>query len=98
MVGVFKTHENRQIAVNTRGIQRRGVFYHELRVKGLDCENSWGSFSQVRTPARRPIVGLSGKWRTQRTKATIAICPGQNIKVSSKDRLCLKTAILLQEQ
>lgn len=98
MVGVFKTHENRQIAVNTRGIQRRGVFYHELRVKGLDCVNSWGSFSQVRTPARRPIVGLSGKWRTRRTKATIAICPGQNIKVSSKDRLCLKTAILLQEQ
>lgn len=78
MVGVFKTHENRQIVVHTRGIQRRGVFYHELRVKGLNCVNSWGSFSQVRTPARRPIVRLSGKWRTLCTKATIAICSAKH--------------------
>lgn len=78
MAGVFKTHENRQIAVHTRGVQRRGVFYRELRVKGLNCVNSWGSFSQVRTPARRPIVRLSGKWRTPCTKATIAICSAKH--------------------
>lgn len=75
MVVVFKTHENRQIAVHTRGIQHReGVFYPELRVKGLNCVRSWGSLSQVRTPARQPIVCLSGKWRTRLTKTTIAIC------------------------
>lgn len=78
MVSVFKTHENRQIVVHTTGIQRRGVFYHELRVKGLNCVNSWGSFSQVRTPARQPIVRLSGKWRTLWTKATIAICSAKH--------------------
>lgn len=78
MVVVFKTHENRQIAVHRRGIQRRGVFYHELRVKGLNCVLSWGSFSQVRTPARQPIVRLSGKWRTLCTKATIAICSAKH--------------------
>lgn len=55
-----------------------GVFYPELRVKGLNCARSWGSLSQVRTPARQPIVRLSGKWRTRRTKATIAICSAKH--------------------
>lgn len=78
MVVVFKTHENRQIVVHTRGIQRRGVFYHELRIKGLNCVESRGSFSQVRTPVRKPIVRLSSKWRRLRTKATIAICTAKH--------------------
>lgn len=76
MVGVFKTHENRQIVEHTSSIQHGGVFFfnHELRVKGLNCMNSWGSFSQVSTPMTQSIVRLSGKWRTLRTKATIALC------------------------
>lgn len=74
MAGVFKTRENRQIVVNTRGIQRRGSF----RVKWLNCLSGWGSFSQVRTPVGRPIVCLSGKWTTTRTKATIAICSAKH--------------------
>lgn len=46
--------------------------------------NSWGSFSQVRTPARQPIVRLSGKWRTPSTKATITICSAKHKGVKQR--------------
>lgn len=59
-------------------------FNHELRVKGLNCVNGWGSFSQVSTPTMQPIVRLSGKWRTTRTKATIAICSAKHKGVKQR--------------
>lgn len=104
MVGVFKTHENRQIVVHTSSIQPVGggkggglfsfcfffFFNHELRVKGLNCVNGWGSFSQVTTPATQPIVCLSSKWGRTRTKGDNCYMLSKNIKVSSKDRLCFK--------
>lgn len=97
MVVVFKTHENRQIVVHTRGIQRRGVFYHELRVKGLNCVESRGSFSQVRTPVGSPLCAcpVNGGGCAQKRQLLYA---RQNIKVSGEDRLCLKTTILLRRQ
>lgn len=54
MVGVFKTHENRQIVVHTRGIQRRGVFYRELRVKGAELCERLGVLFTGKDPCEEP--------------------------------------------